>query len=154
MRGYHAYPQTNLSELCHDLIKEGRREGVPARIVAERMGRDYTLLMNELSPARDGHKFGADHLLAFMVAAETTEPLRYLASRLHCAVIPLPRVAASGRARETQLLRTVEELGDLVREFNASLADGQLSRAEKTSLRKEVYDLVTAALAFAEGLED
>lgn len=76
-----------------------RASDKPAKALAKEIGKPYSTFMRELSQGDKGAKLGVEMLLPLMQACASILPLRFLASRMGCRVVPLtedtPQYAAS-----------------------------------------------------------
>lgn len=80
---------------------------LPAKVIAERLGKPYPTLMRELNPFDMGAKLGAETLLEIMKITRNTTPLQYMARELNCAIVPW------GESNQDSLYAVSQQDGDM-----------------------------------------
>lgn len=136
----------SLLDLLHDLARHAPN-GLKTEQVAERLGKPYSTLMNELNPAIESHKFSATLLIPLMQAVGSDTPAHYIAGAMGGVFLPLPKAEGGCNAVQEQALVTVKEFGEFIAEISASLLDGNLSDSDKSRIRKEGYEVLQAISA-------
>ncbi|HAS89202.1 MAG TPA: transcriptional regulator [Desulfovibrio sp.] len=125
-----------LSEEMHKaVIKSGC-----AQRVADRVGKNYNVLLNELNPLADRSKAGADLLLPIMEVCKNVDPLHYLAERMGGVFIQLPEVPDC----ERDMINVVTEFGEFVATYGKAIEDKKLNPGEKKEISKEGYEAIAA----------
>ena len=104
--------------------------GLPAKVVADEMGKNYYTLLRELNPNHASHKFGADDLVPAMRATGSRRPLIAQADALNMAVIELPPCSGELTAAMQHCMRTISSFGQLMQSVMDAYADGSISREE------------------------
>ncbi|MEZ6854178.1 phage regulatory CII family protein [Halodesulfovibrio aestuarii] len=136
----------SLPELLHDIARHAPN-GLKAEQVAERLGKPYSTLMNELNSAIESHKFSVALLIPLMQVVGSDAPAHYIAGAMGGVFLPLPTAENDCNAVQEQALVTVKEFGEFIAEISASLLDGDLSDNDKSRIRKEGYESLQAISA-------
>ncbi len=80
----------NLTKEMQDLILEG---SVPAKAVAQEIGKPYPTLMREVNVYDNGAKLGVDTFVEILQATNCADPLRKLANEMGFDLVPLASAA-------------------------------------------------------------
>jgi hypothetical protein len=118
-----------LTEIIRDAVFNS---GVPAKAVAEDLGKAYSTLLRELNPDDESCKLGADHVGPIMAACGDVSPLRHLAALMGFGLVPLQGV-------EPDKGTLAEELNDdlqAVAAYHKALLDGT-GRVDRVALLLE-----------------
>ncbi|MCD6527031.1 MAG: hypothetical protein J7K75_08600 [Desulfuromonas sp.] len=84
---------------------------------------------------------------------EALLPLSYLAERFNVVLVPLPAVKHLDSAASQSLLRSVAEFGELASVAADAVADGRISREERSDVLREGWQAVEALVAFLRTVE-
>ena len=125
-----------LTEILHEMVlKSGR-----SHEIAEAMGKNYYVLLNELNPANDNHKLGADMIMPIMRICQSNELLHFLAKKFGGVFIKLPETESC----ERDVIRVVKEFGEFIAAYGEGIEDGSLSSSDKAKISKEGHEALTA----------
>lgn len=80
-------------------------------------------------------------------------PVQYLAERFGLIVIPVPEVEPDVGKVSVELLKAIEEFGDLAREASAALRDGRITYAEFDRINREAWELIRQVAVFLQKAE-
>ncbi len=80
-------------------------------------------------------------------------PVQYLAERFGLIVIPVPEVEPDVGKVSVELLKAIEEFGDLAREASAVLRDGRITYAEFDRINREAWELIRQVAVFLQKAE-
>ena len=98
----------NLTKEMQDLILEG---AVPAKAVAQEIGKPYPTLMREVNIYDNGAKLGVDTFVEILQATRCTDPLRKLANEMGFDLVPLASVAFDiGKNRSGRRARSSKKM--------------------------------------------
>lgn len=126
----------NLLEVVHRMVLHS---DIGARNVAERVGKNYYVLLNELNPGNDKHKLGADLLVPLMSNCRSVEPIHHLAEQMGGVFIKMPEIADSEAARKTSM-EAMSELGAMCRSFEHALEQKGPGGDHVTDEELELFD--------------
>lgn len=152
----HPTPRTygSLLDLLHDLVKHAP-SGLTAEQVAERLGKAYPTLMNELNSAVDTHKFGLQQLIPLMEIVHSDLPVHYIAGARRGVFVKLPKGCRSDARTERQAMVCVKEFGELMGEVHDALnAAGSITDVHRKRVAKEGYEALQAILTLLKGIEE
>ena len=135
----------SLLDLLQDLVKHAP-SGLTAEQVAERLGKAYPTLMNELNAAIDTHKFGLQQLIPLMDIVDSDLPAHYIAGARHGVFVKLPKGGKFAEKTERQALACVKEFGDLMGEVHDALQSDSIEPNERQRIAKEGYEALQAIL--------
>ena len=141
----------SLTAVLHEDFKSPR-SGLTGYVIADLLPRNYQTLMSELS-RQPGHKLGADLVLPLMQKTGSTRAMNFLAREMGGVFVPLPEGSPNCPPAQQQCLVTVKEFGELMQAVGESLLDGTITAAERERIRKEGYELISAALALVRQIE-
>jgi hypothetical protein len=108
-----------LTEIIRDAVFNS---GVPAKAVAQELGKAYSTLLRELNPDDESCKIGADHIGPIMKACGDASPVRHLAALMGYTLCPLKGV-------EPDKSTLAEELNDdlqAVAAYHKAMLEGEL----------------------------
>mgnify|MGYP001380085392 CR=1 FL=1 len=86
----------NVIKVVQDTVLEGP---LPAKVVAQEIGKPYSTLLRELNPFDENAKLGVETLIKIMKVTRSVEPLRYMAEELGYTLAPCPSRQAEAPAR-------------------------------------------------------
>lgn len=75
-------------------------------------------------------------------------PVHYLAERFGLVVLSVPCDKTTVHSCEKELLRVIEEFGELARESSHALADGKIRRKESESIETEGWETIRQIARF------
>lgn len=75
-------------------------------------------------------------------------PIYFLAERFNLIIIALPKPGCALSDLTANLLKTIEEFGDLTREAGQALADGEIRKEEARRIEKEGNELIRRTAEF------
>jgi hypothetical protein len=94
----------NLTKEMQDLVLEG---SVPAKAVAQEIGKPYPTLMREVNIYDNGAKLGVDTFVEILQATNCADPLRKLANEMGFDLVPLSSEAFQiGKSRSERWARS------------------------------------------------
>ncbi len=76
--------QTGLIALVHEIVLENE---LPAKALAEEIGKPYSTLLREINPYDRGAKLGVETLLHIMLRTRNAAPLAYMADMLGYSLV-------------------------------------------------------------------
>ncbi len=95
--------QTGLISLVHAIVLENE---LPAKALAEEIGKPYSTLLREINPYDKGAKLGVETLLRIMLRTRNAAPLAYMADMMGYSLTAKgthsSRAAAGGRGRKQE----------------------------------------------------
>ena len=142
----------SVTAILHELVKDAP-SGLPAKFIAERVGRDYNTLMSELS-RQPGHKLGADLVLPLMKLAGSIQPLDVMASEMGVVCVALPSAGEGGHLLvHRQCMVAVQEFGRLMGATADALEDGTITPAERDAIAAKGYEALAAIVALLKAVE-
>ncbi len=142
----------SVTAILHELVKDAP-SGLPAKFIAERVGRDYNTLMSELS-RQPGHKLGADLVLPLMKLAGSIQPLDVMASEMGVVCVALPSAGEGGHLLvHRQCMVAVQEFGRLMGATADALEDGTITPAERDAIAVKGYEALAAIVAMLKAVE-
>ncbi len=77
----------NVIKVVQDAVLEGP---LPAKVVAQEIGKPYSTLLRELNPFDENAKLGVETLIKIMKVTRSVEPLRFMAEELGFTLVPAP----------------------------------------------------------------
>jgi len=75
-------------------------------------------------------------------------PIYYLAERFGQIVIPIPKTENTAAAASGELLKTVQEFGELASEASKALQDGKITWQEHDRINREAWELIRQVALF------
>jgi len=123
-------------------VLTGNHGGIPAKVVAERMGIPASTLYSYGEVGPTGREIPVDKLLRLVRAAEDTRPIAALCEDAGGTFLPIPEGSAG--AVNAALIKTVKEFGEAVTEVGAGLEDGKLEIAELRRIDREIGEAMQA----------
>lgn len=75
----------NIIKVVQDSVLEGT---IPAKVVAQEIGKPYSTLLRELNPFDENAKLGVETLLKIMKVTRNPDPLRFMAEELGYVLVP------------------------------------------------------------------
>ena len=121
----------SITAILHELVKDAP-SGLPAKFIAERIGRDYNTLMSELS-RQPNHKLGAAEMGVVCVA--------------------LPAASGSGHPVHRQCMLAVEGFGKLMGTTANALEDGTITTDERDAIAAKGYEALASIVALLKAVE-
>jgi len=85
--------------------------------------------------------------------ADALAPLYFLAERFGQIVIPIPKTEYNASAASGELLKTVQEFGDLASEASKALQDGKITWQEYDRINREAWELIRQVAVFLRVVE-
>ncbi len=89
--------QTGLIALVHEIVLESE---LPAKALAEEIGKPYSTLLREVNPYDRGAKLGVETLLRIMLRTRNVSPLAYMANMLGYSLVPKRTRSPAAAARQ------------------------------------------------------
>lgn len=80
-------------------------------------------------------------------------PIYYLAERFGQIVIPVPAIETSVTSVSAELLKTIQEFGDLASEASKALQDGKITWQEHDRINREAWELIRQVAVFLRRVE-
>lgn len=77
--------QSDLIKVVHSVILDS---SIPAKALADEIGKPYSTLLREVNPYDNGAKLGAETLLDIMQQTRNVSPLKYMADLLGYEMVP------------------------------------------------------------------
>lgn len=77
--------QSDLIKVVHTVVLEN---DMPAKALADEIGKPYSTLLREINPYDRGAKLGAETLLEIMQQTRDVSPLKYMADVLGYEMVP------------------------------------------------------------------
>lgn len=77
--------QSDLIKVVHTVVLENE---LPAKALADEIGKPYSTLLREINPYDRGAKLGAETLLEIMHRTRDVTPLQYMADLLGYEMVP------------------------------------------------------------------
>lgn len=136
-------------EDVHKAIHEALLDAGPKQI-AHKMGAGHTSLLNRANPNDDTHRLNFDQFLQILVHTNDMRPLVALADAFGFELVAKEK--APPKALVTALVDLAAEFGDVTRSVHDAMADGHLSTFERSSIRKQIAELVEAAQVIEESV--
>ncbi len=121
-------------------VLTGNHGGIPAKVVAERMGIPASTLYSYGEVGPTGRDIPVDKLLKLVIAAEDTRPIAALCEDAGGTFFPIPKGSAG--AVNTALLDSVKEFGEVVAEIAKDLKDGKINSAEFQRSDREIGEAI------------
>lgn len=87
----------SVTRVVQDVVLEG---GIPAKVIAEKIGKPYSTLLRELNPFDEHAKLGVETLLQIMRVTRNAKPLEFMAAELGFRL-----VSQEGAERRSAYLR-------------------------------------------------
>jgi hypothetical protein len=139
--------------------------GKRSKAIAKRLRCSQELVYRWQQPMNDFSQSGAynplDRIEAVVSEAQIQGagddallPLHYLARRFNQALIPIPDVKQVNDSTTKQMLECVHEFGELAAVAADALADGKITRRERSEVVREGWQAVEALAAFLHAVED
>jgi hypothetical protein len=106
----------------HRILQEMiQKSPLPAKSIAEQVGKPYSTLMRELDPGDRGAKLGVELLLPLMQACNAITPLSYLANAMGYRISCMREISPDKSSFHEELLDTYEALV----EYHRAMIEGQ-----------------------------
>lgn len=99
-------------------------------------------LQHKVSPSYPGAHCSPDEFVTICEVTQDLGPLQAMALRLGQLVVPLPSAAGVTGDVAVKLAATCQSFGELITEYSASLADGQVNQNELRRIEREGADLI------------
>ena len=141
----------SITAILHELVKEAP-SGLPAKFIAERVGREYNTLMSELS-RQHGHKLGADLVLPLMKLTGSIQPLDVMAAEMGLVCVALPPAGEGCHLVHKQCMLAVQDFGKLMGETASALDDGTITPAERNAIAGKGYEALSAIVALLKAVD-
>ncbi len=142
---------SSITAVLHELVKDAP-SGLPAKFIAERVGREYNTLMSELS-RQPGHKLGADLVLPLMKLTGSTQPLDLMAAEMGVVCVALPAAGEGDHVVHRQCMLAVQDFGRLMGTTADALADGTITPAERDTIAIKGYEALSAIVTLLRAVE-
>lgn len=127
--------------------------GMTPRQISEDLGfHRYTTFMNQLEQ-QNGFKLDANMVYPLMRRTGSVRGIHYLADRMEGVFIPRPKALPGMEPLSQQAIRSVKEVSDVMEAFLKAVGDGSINASDKQYVRKEIYEAITALVAFGEAVE-
>lgn len=123
----------------NDVLTDNHR-GIPAKVVAERMGIPASTLYSYGEVGPTGREIPVDKLLRLVRAAEDTRPIAALCEDAGGTFVPLP--SGSAGAVNAALLNSVKEFGDVCAEIARDMKDGKMDAGERRNADREIGEMI------------
>jgi hypothetical protein len=136
-----------LTEIVRKMVIDS---DIGTRAVAAKVDKKHHVLLNELNFENTSHKLGAELLAPLMKACGSDSPIHLLASEMGGLFIRIPDENCSN----TTLVKAVKEFGDLISVYGQAIEDGELDDDDKTLIRKEGQEAMTAIQELLYGMEN
>lgn len=75
----------DLSKIIHSVILESH---IPAKALANQLGKPYSTLLREVNPYDEGAKLGVETFVQILKITGDTTPIEYIADELGLELIP------------------------------------------------------------------
>lgn len=146
----------------HEAIK--RAIGTNADEFAKRFRKSWQLIYKWAQPSADYSDSGAlnpvdrvELLCETSLALGTNPedalaPLDYLNHRFGRVAFSMPKDIGTPEQESKELLRLMQESGDVVREYNEAVADQRISRQDLAKIEREVWESAKQAMVFLEAV--
>lgn len=117
------YNEENLMhDELHIILQEMiQKSSLPAKSIADKVGKPYSTLMRELDPGDRGAKLGVELLLPLMQACNSITPLNYLSNKMGYRISCMREISPDKSTFHEELLDTYEALV----EYHRSMIEGQ-----------------------------
>ena len=76
--------RSNLIDILHDVVLES---DIPAKALAEEIGKPYSTLLREVNPHDAGAKLGAETMFEIIKRTHNVAPLEYMANELGYSLV-------------------------------------------------------------------
>ena len=141
----------SITAILHELVKDAP-SGLPAKFIADRIGRDYNTLMSELS-RQPGHKLGADIVLPLMKLTGSIQPLKVMAAEMGVVCVALPVEGNGCHPVHRQCMVAVQEFGELMGTTADALEDSTITRTERDTIAAKGYEALASIVALLKAVE-
>ena len=88
-----------------------------------------------------------------MPPEDALAPIYFLAERFGQIVIPIPAIEHNTTAVAGELLKTVQEFGELASEASKALQDGKITWQEHDRINREAWELIRQVAVFLQCVE-
>ena len=130
-----------LLEVIAETVLDGK---VPAKVVAETLGKPYPTLMRELNPQDEGAKLGAEMLIPVMRATGDDRPLYYLAQQMGYRLASLEEVKPDKPTLADECLDTYPALA----EFHEAMRNGSSLKKVGMLLHRAISEVEQDFVAY------
>lgn len=117
----------------------------PIKALADDIGKAESTLRNELN-RQVGYKFGLETFDLILRHTEDLSPLIKLNRRHNLTAFKTPKCTPNNTHVMEAAAKVMVETGESMRAAGETLADGKLTADERERLKKEVQDVIDAAL--------
>lgn len=122
--------------------------------LAKKIGKNPGTFLNEINPSTETHKLGLADATLMQVVSGDHRILYAMAATLGEGCFPLGDLSrVSDDALLEIISRWMDEQGAFFREFNQSLADGQVTRAEYDAVCDRAHQVISAILELTNRLQ-
>ncbi len=135
---------STLSEILHDIAIAGT---VPAKMIAQALGRSHVVLLNQLNSNVVPAKLGVDDLIPFMRSSGSVEPLAWLARQMGGVFVKLP-AATDMAAGQTAVLESIQEFSEFATAGADAWLDGKIEHHELERIEKEATEAIASIQRF------
>jgi len=84
---------------------------------------------------------------------EAFAPIHYLAERFGQIVIPIPKSENTAAEASKELLKTIQEFGEMAAEASKALRDGKITWQEYDRINREAWELIRQVAVFLRVIE-
>ena len=112
--------------------------------VAGAHGRNASVLQNKLNPNMDSHHINLSDLEQIIISTQDQRILQSICSLYGAGYFMLPHCEAENASLMEKCADVNRELGELMQEISASLADGKVTRDEIRALDRALMEFTAA----------
>ncbi len=128
--------------------------GIPAKVLADKIGKSYTYLANAASDTQEDSHFQAKDIIPLTLASGSTVLLDFLEHSVGRVAFNLPKVDGKEKVSfGDNVLVTLEHLGGLSREYRKAKSDGFISAQEKKKLEQIQYAILQQVMTLLDELK-
>ncbi len=139
-----------LKDVLYEVVHQS---GIDARVIAERLGMSYQMLLNAANPNLEDFKFQARHIIGLTLLTKDFRLLDYLEASCGRVAYSLPEIPKEMGEISALVTSAVKEFGDVLTEAGKALADGRIDLWEAKRLEKEIMDQVRVVMALLEAVK-
>lgn len=139
-----------LKDVLYEVIHQSRLD---KKVLAERLGISYQMLMNAANPDLPEFKFQARLIIPVTMMTGDFRVLDYLEASCGRVAYQLPEIPKGMDEIHSLVSASVKEFGDVLTEAGKALADGRIDLWEAKRLEKEIIDQVRVVMALLEAVK-
>lgn len=142
----------DMDDLYFALHTAARSSDLGITGIAENTGQRRQTLINKLNPQDVSHQPTLSDFVMVMKQANNADPLDTL-----CAMFGgqfISRSQQSGESIMAAVLKAMSEHGDIAKELEAAMADGEIDAAELSRLHREIREARNALIELENTLKD